>query len=34
MSPRIVSQDEWTKARLALLAKEKALTRQRDELAR
>src|SRR5437667_10576839 len=34
MSARIVSQDEWTKARLALLAKEKALTRQRDELAR
>src|SRR5207245_2224250 len=31
---RIVSQDEWTKARLALLAKEKALTRQRDELTR
>ena len=34
MSPRIVSQDEWTKARLTLLAKEKTLTRQRDELAR
>lgn len=32
MKPRIVSLDEWTKARVALLAKEKALTRQKDAL--
>jgi predicted dithiol-disulfide oxidoreductase (DUF899 family) len=31
--PRVVTQDEWVKARVALLAKEKALTRQRDDLA-
>lgn len=31
---KIVSQEEWLKARSALLAKEKALTRQHDELAR
>jgi len=31
---RIVSQEEWTQARRAHLAKEKQLTRQRDELAR
>ena len=30
----VVSKDEWTKARKALLDKEKALTRQRDDLAR
>src|SRR5882672_1456892 len=30
---RIVSRDEWLWARKALLAKEKALTRQRDQLA-
>lgn len=29
----VVSQDDWTKARKVLLEKEKALTRQRDELA-
>src|SRR5262249_22895460 len=29
---KIVSRDEWTNARKALLAKEKALTRQRDLL--
>src|SRR5579862_1682526 len=29
---RIVSRDEWLAARTALLAKEKAFTRQRDEL--
>src|SRR5262245_29077115 len=29
----VVSREEWTKAREALLAKEKALTRQRDALA-
>jgi predicted dithiol-disulfide oxidoreductase (DUF899 family) len=33
MKPKIVSRDEWTKARVALLAKEKALTRQKDALA-
>lgn len=32
MSPKIVSQEEWTKARKTLLAKEKELTRQRDEI--
>ena len=31
---KIVSQAEWLKARKALLAKEKAFTRQRDEIAR
>ena len=31
--PRIVSQAEWLAARKELLAKEKALTRQRDALA-
>jgi len=31
---KIVSHDEWTKARMALLADEKAFTRQRDELSR
>jgi predicted dithiol-disulfide oxidoreductase (DUF899 family) len=31
--PKIVSQDEWLKARKALLAKEKAFSRERDELA-
>jgi predicted dithiol-disulfide oxidoreductase (DUF899 family) len=30
--PKIVSQDEWLKARLALLEKEKAFSRQRDSL--
>ena len=29
---KIVSRDEWLEARKALLAKEKAMTRQRDEL--
>src|SRR3954469_11314904 len=32
--PKIVSQDEWIKARKSLLAKEKNLTRLHDELAR
>ena len=32
--PDIVSQEEWLRARKALLVKEKALTRMRDELAR
>ncbi len=31
---KVVSQEEWLKARSALLAKEKALTQQHDELAR
>ena len=31
---RIVSKDEWLAARKALLSKEKAFSRQRDELAR
>src|SRR5947207_14064966 len=31
---KIVSKEEWLKARTALLAKEKELTRQRDELSR
>jgi predicted dithiol-disulfide oxidoreductase (DUF899 family) len=31
---RVVSRDEWLKARTALLAREKELTRQRDELSR
>jgi predicted dithiol-disulfide oxidoreductase (DUF899 family) len=30
----VVSREEWLKARLALLAEEKALTRRRDELSR
>jgi predicted dithiol-disulfide oxidoreductase (DUF899 family) len=30
---RVVSRDEWTKERRALLAKEKALTRERERLA-
>ena len=33
-APKLVSRDEWTAARLALLAEEKALTRQSDELAK
>jgi predicted dithiol-disulfide oxidoreductase (DUF899 family) len=32
-SPTIVSRDEWLRARVALLQREKELTRQRDELA-
>lgn len=32
--PKVVSRDEWRRARIAFLAKEKALTRQYDELAR
>jgi predicted dithiol-disulfide oxidoreductase (DUF899 family) len=32
-NPRVVSQKEWQESRLALLAKEKQLNRQRDELA-
>jgi predicted dithiol-disulfide oxidoreductase (DUF899 family) len=31
--PSIVSREEWTRARVALLEKEKALTKARDELA-
>jgi predicted dithiol-disulfide oxidoreductase (DUF899 family) len=31
---RVVSREEWTAARTAFLAKEKAFTRQREELAR
>jgi predicted dithiol-disulfide oxidoreductase (DUF899 family) len=31
--PKIVSREEWTRARVALLEQEKALTRARDELA-
>ena len=34
MTHPVVSRAEWLKARLALLAEEKALTRRRDELAR
>jgi predicted dithiol-disulfide oxidoreductase (DUF899 family) len=34
MSHPVVSRDEWLKARIALLAKEKEFTRQRDELNR
>ena len=30
--PKIVTRDEWRAARVALLAKEKAFTRQRDVL--
>src|SRR5712671_34442 len=33
-TPRIVSQEEWLKARKVFLAKEKEFTRARDELAR
>ncbi len=29
-NPKVVSREEWTKARKELLAKEKNLTRQRD----
>src|ERR1700686_5081622 len=32
MQHQIVSRDEWLKARVALLAKEKAFTRLRDQL--
>jgi predicted dithiol-disulfide oxidoreductase (DUF899 family) len=32
MSHQIVSQDEWLAARKALLAKEKAFTKERDAL--
>ena len=32
--PTVASRDEWRQARLELLAGEKALTRQRDELSR
>ena len=31
--PEIVSREEWVRARVALLEREKALTRSRDELA-
>jgi predicted dithiol-disulfide oxidoreductase (DUF899 family) len=31
--PEIVSRKEWTRARVALLEHEKALTKARDELA-
>ena len=31
---KVTTRDEWLKARIALLAKEKELTRQRDDLAR
>jgi predicted dithiol-disulfide oxidoreductase (DUF899 family) len=31
--PKIVSREEWTRARVALLEQEKALTKARDELA-
>lgn len=34
LNSKVVSQQEWLEARKALLAKEKALTRQRDEVAR
>jgi predicted dithiol-disulfide oxidoreductase (DUF899 family) len=34
MEPKIVSRDEWLAARKAHLEEEKALTRQRDQLAR
>jgi predicted dithiol-disulfide oxidoreductase (DUF899 family) len=30
--PKVVSQEEWTAARRALLEKEKDFTRQRDRL--
>src|SRR5262245_10997910 len=32
--PQIVSRDEWLRARVALLQREKELTRSRDQLAR
>ena len=31
--PEVVSREEWIRARVALLEREKALTRARDELA-
>src|SRR4051812_31493317 len=31
---RVVSREEWLKARTALLAEEKAVTRQRDEMSK
>jgi predicted dithiol-disulfide oxidoreductase (DUF899 family) len=34
VSHEVVSQEQWTEARKVLLAKEKAFTRQRDELSR
>jgi predicted dithiol-disulfide oxidoreductase (DUF899 family) len=34
LSHQVVSQEKWTEARKALLAKEKEFTRQRDELSR
>lgn len=34
VAPRVVSRDEWLAARRTLLAKEKAMTRQRDALAK
>lgn len=33
-NPKVVSREEWLEARKVLLAKERALSRQRDELAR
>jgi predicted dithiol-disulfide oxidoreductase (DUF899 family) len=33
MTPRIASRDDWTAARIALLAREKAFTSERDALA-
>jgi predicted dithiol-disulfide oxidoreductase (DUF899 family) len=33
-TPRIASREEWTRRRLALLEREKALSRQQDEVAR
>jgi predicted dithiol-disulfide oxidoreductase (DUF899 family) len=34
MRPRVMSRDEWTTARVALLAQEKELTRLRDAISR
>lgn len=34
LKPQVVSREVWTQARVALLEKEKALTRRRDELSR
>ena len=34
MRQRVVSRDEWTTARVALLAQEKELTRLRDAISR
>ena len=34
MRQRVVSPDDWTKARVALLAQEKELTRLRDAISR